>query len=106
MNEAQRTHCVGTDAFSMDPAGPERLRGFRAPDADVAAGSASSSAQGKTERSGSAQAPTTDGGDQVIRRGHGWLWAVSAAGVLVVAMVIIAVLAFKLGSGSATSANR
>jgi S1-C subfamily serine protease len=48
----------------------------------------------------------TDGGDQVIRRGHGWLWAVSTAGVLVVAMVIIAALAFKLGSGSATSANR
>ncbi len=90
----------------MDPAGAERLRGFRAPGADVAAGSASSPAQGQPERSGSAQAPTTDGGDQVIRRGHGWLWALSAAGVLVVAMVIIAALAFKLGSGSATSANR
>ena len=96
---------VGTYAFSMDPAGAERLRGFRAPGADVAAGSASSPAQGP-ERSGSAQAPTTDGGDQVIRRGHGWLWAISTAGVLVVAMVIIAALAFKLGSGSATSANR
>ena len=90
----------------MDPAGAERLRGFRAPGADVAAGSASSPAQGQPERSGSAQAPTTDGGDQVIRRGHGWLWAVSTAGVLVVAMVIIAALAFKLGSGSATSANQ
>ena len=99
-------HRVGTYAFSMDPAGAERLRGFRAPGADVAAGSASSPAQGQPERSGSAQAPTTDGGDQVIRRGHGWLWAVSTAGVLVVAMVIIAALAFKLGSGSATSANR
>ena len=32
--------------------------------------------------------------------------ALSAAGVLVVAMVIIAALAFKLGSGSATSASR
>jgi S1-C subfamily serine protease len=89
----------------MDPAGVERLRGFRAPGADVAAGSASSRAQGQPERSGSAQAPTTDGGDQVIRRGHGWLWAVSTAGVLIVAMVIIAALAFKLGSGSATSAS-
>jgi S1-C subfamily serine protease len=90
----------------MDPAGAERLRGFRAPDADVVAGGASSPAQGQPERSGSAQSPT-DGGDQVIRRrGHGRLWAVSAAGVLVVAMVIIAALAFKLGSDSATSANR
>ena len=88
----------------MDPAGAERLRGFRAPGADVAAGSASSPAQGQSERSGSAQTP--------IRRrschptGPGWRWAVSAAGVLVVAMVVIAALAFKLGSGSATSANR
>ncbi len=90
----------------MDPAGVERLRGFRAPGADVAAGSESSPAHGQAERSGSAQAPTTAGGDQVIRRGHGWLWAVSTAGVLVVAMVIIAALAFRLGSGSATSANR
>ena len=63
-------------------------------------------AQGQPERSGSAQAPATDRGDQVIRRGHGWRWAVSAAAVLVVAMVIIAALAFKLGSGSATSAKR
>jgi S1-C subfamily serine protease len=89
----------------MDPAGPERLRGFRAPGADV--GSTPSAAQGQAERSGSAQAPATGGGDQIIRRGrHGWLWALSAAGVLVVAMVIIAALAFKLGSGSATSADR
>jgi putative serine protease PepD len=89
----------------MDPAGAERLRGFRAPGVDVAAGSASSPAQGQAERSGSAQASTTAGGGRV-RRGTGWRWALSAAGVLVVAMVIIAALAFKLGSGSATSANR
>src|SRR5215218_394260 len=101
----RRTHGVGTYAFSMDPAGAERLRGFRAPGSDVTAGSTSSAAQGRPERSGSAQAPT-DGGEQVIRPGHGWLWAVASAGVLVVAMVIIAALAFKLGSGSATSANR
>ena len=99
-------HWVGTYPFSMDPAGAERLRGFRAPGADVAAGSASSPAQGQPERSGSAQALATDGGDQVIRRSHGWRWAISTAGVLVVAMVIIAALAFRLGSGSATSANQ
>ena len=101
----RRTHGVGTYAFSMDPAGAERLRGFRAPGSDVTAGSTSSAAQGRPERSGSAQAPT-DGGEQVSRRGHGWLWAVASAGVLVVAMVVIAALAFKLGSGSPTSANR
>jgi putative serine protease PepD len=87
----------------MEPAGAERLRGFRAPGADVAAGSASPPAQGQPERSGSGQAPT-DGGDQVIRRRRGWRWAVSAAGVLVVAMVIIAAQAFRLGSGSANRA--
>jgi putative serine protease PepD len=89
----------------MDPVGAERLRGFRAPDADVAADSAPSPGQGQPERSGSAQTPTTDRGDQIIRLGHGWRWAASTAAVLV-AMVIIAALAFKLGSGSATSANR
>ena len=104
MDYAQRIHRVGTYAFSMEPAGAERLRGFRAPGADLAAGSASSPAQG--QHSESVQAPTTAGGDQVIRRGAGWRWAVSAAGVLIVAIVIIAALAFKLGSGSATSANR
>ena len=105
-DHAQRTHRIGTYAFSMEPAGAERLRGFRAPGADVTAGSASSPAQGQPERSESAQVPATDRGDQVIRLGHGWRWAVSTAAVLVVAMVIIAALAFKLGSGSATSANR
>src|SRR5215204_2220339 len=105
VSDAQRTHRVGTYASSMDPAGADRLRGFRAPGADEAAGSPSSAAQGQAERSGSAQALTPAGGDRV-RPGNDWRWALSAAGVLVVAMVIIAALAFKLGSGSATSANR
>jgi putative serine protease PepD len=89
----------------MDPAGPERLRGFRAPGADAAAGSASSSDQGEPERFGSAQTPAT-GGDGRVTPGKGWRWAIAAAGVLVVAMVIIAALAFKLGSGAATSPDR
>ena len=88
----------------MDPAGAERLRGFRAPGADGAAGN-SSPAHGQPEHSGSAQAPSTDRGDQTIRSGRGWRWAVSTAAVLIVAMVIIATLAFKIGSGSATSDN-
>jgi len=89
----------------MDPAGPERLRGFRAPGADAAVGSASSSDQGEPERFGSAQTPAT-GGDGRVTPGKGWRWAIAAAGVLVVAMVIIAALAFKLGSGAATSPDR
>jgi putative serine protease PepD len=100
------TYGVGTYAFSMDPAGAERLRGFRAPGAEVAAGNASSPAQGQPEQSGSGQAPTTDRGDQIIRPSRGWRWAISTAAVLVVAMVIIAALAFKLGSGSVTLASR
>jgi putative serine protease PepD len=105
MNDAQRIHRVGAYAFCMDPAGPERLRGFRMPGADVTTGSASSPARGQAERSGSVQAPTT-AGDGRARPGSNWRWTLSAAGVLVVALVIIAVLAFKLGSSSATSTNR
>ena len=104
-DDAQRTHRVRTYAFSMDPAGPERLRGFRAPGTDAATDGASSPAQGQPEHSGSVSPPTTDG-DGRVRRGQGWRWAIAAAGVLVVAMVIITALAFKLGSGSATSADR
>jgi putative serine protease PepD len=84
----------------MDPAGAGRLRGFRAPSADVAVPNASSATPGGSEPSGSVQ-PSGK-----VRSGAGWRWLVAAAGVLVVAMVIIAALAFKLGSGSATSANR
>jgi S1-C subfamily serine protease len=88
----------------MDPGGAGRLRGFRAPGADVAVRGASSAAPAEPERPGSAQPPTRVDGR--VPRGTRWGWAVSAAGVLIVAMVIIAALAFKLGSGSATSANR
>jgi S1-C subfamily serine protease len=38
--------------------------------------------------------------------GVGWRWVLAAAGVLVVAIAIIAALAFKLGSSSATLSNR
>src|SRR5829696_2113546 len=77
VSDAQRIHRVGTYASSMDPAGADRLRGFRAPGADEAAGSASPPAQGLAERSGSAQPPTTAGGDRV-RPGYDWRWAISA----------------------------
>src|SRR4029450_8085301 len=95
---------IRTYAYSMDPAGPERLRGFRAPGADLTAGSPSP-AQTQTEGSAPPQPPTT-AGDTRVPPGKGWRWAIAAAGVLVVAVVIIAALAFKLGSGSAPSAHR
>jgi putative serine protease PepD len=84
----------------MDPAGVGRLRGFRAPGADVAAPSASSATPGGSEPPGSAQ-PSGPVGHNT-----GWRWLVAAAGVLVVAMVVIAALAYQLGSSSAMSANR
>jgi S1-C subfamily serine protease len=84
----------------MDPAGAGRLRGFRAPSTDVAAPIASSATPERSESPGSAQPSGKVG------YGAGWRWLVAAAGVLVVAMVVIAALAYQLGSTSATSANR
>ena len=83
----------------MDPTGAGRLRGFRASGADVVVPSPSSEAPGHSEPPGSAQ-PSGQ-----VRPGTGWRWLVAAAGVLVVAMVVIATLAYKLGSSSATSVN-
>jgi putative serine protease PepD len=81
----------------MDPEGPGRLRGFRAPSADEAVRSASAD-------SGVAPPiPDLTQPSGQLSRGSGWRWALAAAGVLVLAMVIIAALAFKLGSGSAIS---
>jgi putative serine protease PepD len=98
----------------MDPAGAGRQRGFRAPGADPAprdTPSATSPAGNPT-----AAAPT---GDAELLQSHserpdperpstkdrpGRPWAITGAAVLVVAMVIIAVLAFRLGSSSVDSA--
>ena len=84
----------------MDPTGAGRLRGFRAPSAEEAVASGSVAAPGRSEPPGSAP-PSGPVGHNT-----GWRWLVAAAGVLVVAMVVIAALAFTLGSSSATSANR
>jgi putative serine protease PepD len=92
----------------MDPAGPGPQRGFRAPDADPAGHSAASAAPvGATPPT--AVAPDAE---QLISHPQrpslvartGRPRAVAGAGVLVVAMVIIAALAFRLGSGSTESA--
>jgi putative serine protease PepD len=84
----------------MDPAGPGRVRGFRAPTAEEAARNAAAE---------SAPAPPTAELTQPpgqVSRGSGWRWALAAAAVLLVAMVIIAALAFRLGSSSAGSAAK
>ena len=83
----------------MDPEGPGRLRGFRAPSADEAVRSASA------ESGEAPPIPDLTQSSGQLSRGTGWRWALAAAGVLVVAMVIIAALAFKLGSGSGIAAR-
>ncbi len=84
----------------MDPTGAGRVRGFRAPGADVAVRGESAAAPEQSEPAGSA-APIPQ-----VGRSAGWRWVLAAAGVLVVAIVIITALAFRLGSSSATSADR
>jgi len=82
----------------MDPAGAGRLRGFRAPSAEVVADGELSAVSRPSEAPGlaSQSGPT---GPNTGRR-----WLVAAVGVLVVALIVISVLAFRLGS--ATSADR
>jgi putative serine protease PepD len=84
----------------MDPAGPTRVRGFRAPSADQAAGGGSAAAPGEVESLEPAP-PSRTGGPN-----PSWRWLIVAASVLVVAMAVIAALAFRLGSSSSTSADR
>jgi putative serine protease PepD len=84
----------------MDPAGAGRVRGFRAPRADEVAAARSTAAPEVTDPVGTGlPAPTT-------RPHPSWRWLIAAAGVLVVAMVVIAALAFRLGSTSPTAAER
>jgi putative serine protease PepD len=83
----------------MDPEGPGRLRGFRAPNADEAVRSASA------ESGKAPPVPDLTQPSGQVSRSSGWRWVFVAAGVLVVAMVIIAALAFKLGSGSGIAAR-
>ena len=85
----------------MDPTGGAgRLRGFRAPSADVALPSESFPAPGQSEPPG----PVPPSGP--AGRLAGWRWVLAAAGVLVIAIMIITVLAFRLGSNSGTSTDR
>jgi putative serine protease PepD len=98
----------------MDPTGAGRLRGFRAPGAgEVATGPTGplpSPAPGAGDGSpGSGDVPGADvidtgpvapGGP---RRTSSWRWLIVAGAVLVVAMAVIATLAFRLGSTSAAS---
>ena len=81
----------------MDPAGPGRLRGFRAPEADPAT---------STDPEPAATGPTALDQAPPSPARPGWRWAITAAAVLVVAIVIIAALAFRLGTRSPDSATQ
>jgi putative serine protease PepD len=84
----------------MDPAGAGRLRGFRAAGVDAAdPGTA-------TVGSPSSEPPGLPPPSQPPARAAGWRWVLAAAGVLVVALGVIAALAFRLGSSSTLSAER
>jgi putative serine protease PepD len=75
------------------------MRGFRAPSADETAPSASSLDPAQPE-------PASAQPSGLAERRAGWRWVLAAGAVLVVVIVIIAALAFKLGSTSAIPVNR
>lgn len=109
----------------MDPVDAGRLRGFRAPGADPtehpdystppdpAPADPTSPDLGNTGEvmtigKSPARRPrkiaSTRTSDRVARAG-GWRWAIAAASVLLIAMVVIAMLAFRLGSGTVPAAD-
>jgi putative serine protease PepD len=83
----------------MDPTGAGRRRGFRASSAGLGppGGSTEPDRLEPTLPTPSAELATP---------GVGWRWLVATAAVLVVALVVIAALAFKLGTTSAASVDR
>ena len=90
----------------MDPTGAGRLRGFRAPGADEVASRQTTAAPAAS----AGQAPgdvdvidTTPEASAAPRRTASWRWLVLAGAVLVVAIAVIAALAFRLGTSSAAS---
>ena len=87
--------CVG------GPTGPDRGRGFRAPTADPVDRGAFA-APGEPGVTG----PGPDEARPAVVRGTGWRWVLAAGGMLVIAMAVIAALAFRLGSSSADSATQ
>lgn len=87
----------------MEPAGVERQRGFRAPSADPAVRQADAEhrpaadpATDPTAAPANTPAPTPT---QANAR-NGWRWLITAAALLVLAMIVIAALAHRLGATS------
>ncbi len=87
----------------MDPTGPDRLRGFRAPGADPVERGVPSTAAGQPATAEVTQ-PAGEG-PAGVPRASGWRWVLAAGGALVIAVAVIAALAFRLGSTSATPAT-
>jgi putative serine protease PepD len=84
----------------VDPTGPDRGRGFRAPTADPVDHGVSAA---PGEPGVTAVGPDPDEAHPAVVRGTGWRWVLAAGGVLVIAIAVIAALAFRLGSTSAGS---
>ena len=85
----------------MDPTGPDRPRGFRAPGADPVERGVPSTAAEQSEIAAVAQ--RSDGVPAGVPRASVRRWPLAAGGALAIAIVIIVALAFRLGSTSATS---
>ena len=90
----------------MDPTGAGRMRGFRAPGADEVAARTTEAAPstGSGHVGGSGDADVLEAGpEQRPTRTASWRWLLVAGSVLVVAIAVIAALAFRLGSTTAAS---
>lgn len=87
--------------MGVDPTGPDRLRGFRAPGADPGERGAPAMVAGP---SATAEVSPPSGDESVAApRASSWRWMLVAGAVLVIAIAVIASLAFRLGSSSSTT---
>jgi putative serine protease PepD len=86
----------------MDPAGPGRVRGFRAPTADEAARNASSDASDPPPATAQVEVLESGPRRRKPRRNRRWLLAATALALV----VLVVVLAFRLGSTSSGSTDR
>ena len=88
----------------MDPTGAGRMRGFRAPSADERA-APSTGPPGLEADAGNLAVDTVESHPEPKPPGRtaSWRWLVVAGVILLVAIAVIALLAFRLGSTSAAS---
>jgi putative serine protease PepD len=87
----------------MDPTGSGRARGFRAPGADGTARSTSPGTPGPSPAPGQLEALESDPPLRLLGPGPGRRWVL--AGTALALVVVVSLLAFRLGSTSAGSTN-